>query len=87
MLLLGISLIILKSNTRDSNNTSIISISINLYYRDSTLLLALKIVSLVGSFSISIKTLLGLNRNKLLFFYTIRIFLFISIISFISLYR
>jgi len=85
--LLGISLIILSSDARDSDNTGVTGISIDSYYRDSTLLLALRIVSLAGSFSISARTLSGLNGNKPLPLYTARIFFFVSAVSLAGLYR
>ena len=85
-LLLGISLIILRSDSRDFTNTSVIGVGIDSYYGDSTLL-ALRIVSSASSFNVSIRTLLGLNRNKPLPLYIIRIFRFVSAVSLISLYR
>ena len=84
---LGISLIILRSDARDSNNTSVIGVGIDSYRGDSTLLLALRIVSLVGGFSVSARTLLGLNGNKPLPLHAARIFLFVSAVSLAGLYR
>ena len=57
----------------------------NTSYRNCTVaLLSLGIVSLTGgggSFSILASTLLGLNKNKLLPLYAIRMFLLVSVIS------
>jgi hypothetical protein len=83
---LGISLIILRSDARDSADTGVAGVGINSYYRDSALS-ALQIVSSAGGFGVSASTLLGLNRNKPLPLHAKRIFLFVSAASLAGLYR
>jgi hypothetical protein len=61
---LGISLIILRSDARDSDDTGVAGVGIDSYCGDSTLSLALGIVSSAGGFGISARTLSRLNGNK-----------------------
>lgn len=85
---LGISLIMLRSDARDSADTGVagVGIGIDSYCGDSTLS-ALGIVSSAGSFGVSVRTLSGLNGNKPLPLYAARIFLFVSAVSLTGLYR